>query len=150
MYKTIVVGTDGSETATFAVDHAIELAKATGATVHVVTAHHKMSAGIAALGAEAGGPAFDTHEVNQSIALQSEKICEGALRRAKDAGVPAESHVQAGDAADVIISVAEAVEAGLVVIGNRGMSGVKRFVLGSVPNKVSHHCPCNLLIVQTC
>jgi nucleotide-binding universal stress UspA family protein len=150
MYKSIVVGTDGSQTATVAVDHAIELAKTTGATLHVVTAHHKLSAGMAALGAEHGGPTFDTNEVNQSIALQSEKICEVALRSAKDGGVPAESHVRAGEAADVIVAVAEDVNADLVVIGNRGMSGVKRFVLGSVPNKVSHHCPCNLLIVQTC
>ncbi len=149
-YGTIVVGTDGSDTAAFAVNHAIELAKATGATLHVVTAHHKLSPGIAALGTEAGGPVFDTHEVNQSIALQSEKICEVALRSAKDAGVPAESHVQSGDPADVLVAVAEAVDADLVVVGNRGMSGVKRFVLGSVPNKVSHHCPCHLLIVQTC
>jgi nucleotide-binding universal stress UspA family protein len=46
--------------------------------------------------------------------------------------------------------VAENVGADLVVVGNRGMSGVRRFVLGSVPNKVSHHSPCNLLIVDTC
>jgi len=45
--------------------------------------------------------------------------------------------------------VAEDSKADLLVVGNRGMSGARRFVLGSVPNKVSHHCPTNLLIVDT-
>jgi nucleotide-binding universal stress UspA family protein len=49
---------------------------------------------------------------------------------------------------DGIPEVATNVVADLVVVGNRGMSGMKRFVLGSVPNKISHHCPCSLLIVN--
>ena len=49
---------------------------------------------------------------------------------------------------DALIDVAEQVNADLLVVGNRGMSGVRR-MLGSVPNKVSHHCPCTLLIVDT-
>jgi len=49
----------------------------------------------------------------------------------------------------MLLKVAELVHADLVVIGNKGMGGVKRLVLGSVPNKVSHHCPCSLLIVNT-
>ena len=61
----------------------------------------------------------------------------------------AEVHNPHGDPAEALISVAEAVDADLVVVGNRGMTGMTRFVLGSVPNKVSHHCPCSLLIVNT-
>jgi nucleotide-binding universal stress UspA family protein len=57
--------------------------------------------------------------------------------------------VRSGDPANALIDVAEAVGADLIVVGNRGMEGKKRFVLGSVPNKVSHHCPCSLLIVDT-
>src|SRR4029078_9523431 len=82
MYKSIVVGTDGSETATIAVNHAIEMARTTGATLHIVNAHHALSAGIASLSTEAGGPAFDTTEVNRSIALESERICESSLQAA--------------------------------------------------------------------
>ena len=55
----------------------------------------------------------------------------------------------AGEAADALIGVAEETGADLIVVGNRGMSGARRFVLGSVPNTVSHHCPCILLIVDT-
>ena len=64
-------------------------------------------------------------------------------------GVAIEMHNVDGDPADMIIKMAESTHADLVVVGNRGMAGMKRFVLGSVPNKVAHHCPCSLLIVDT-
>ena len=54
-----------------------------------------------------------------------------------------------GDAADAILDVAEEQRADLIVVGNKGMTGAKRFLLGSVPNKVSHHAPCSVLIVRT-
>ena len=54
-----------------------------------------------------------------------------------------------GDAADAILDVAEEQAADLIVVGNKGMTGAKRFLLGSVPNKVSHHAPCSVLIVRT-
>ena len=54
-----------------------------------------------------------------------------------------------GDAADAILDVAEETNADLIVVGNKGMTGAKRFLLGSVPNKVSHHAPCSVMIVQT-
>ena len=53
------------------------------------------------------------------------------------------------DIVDALLRTAEAVDADLIVVGNRGMSGVSRFVLGSIPNKLAHHCPCSLLIVNT-
>lgn len=80
---------------------------------------------------------------------QGDQICAQVRAEAQREGVSTEMHTADGDPADVLIKVAEAVDADLVVVGNRGMSGIKRFVLGSVPNKVSHHCPCNLLIVNT-
>ena len=60
-----------------------------------------------------------------------------------------ETHSRPADAATALIDVAEEVGADLLVIGNRGMSGARRFILGSVPNKISHHSPCSLLIVDT-
>ena len=60
-----------------------------------------------------------------------------------------QTHVVASDPADALVSVATEVQADLLVVGNRGMSGLKRFVLGSVPNRIAHHAPCNLLIVHT-
>jgi nucleotide-binding universal stress UspA family protein len=64
-------------------------------------------------------------------------------------GVPVETFAREGDPADAILDVAEERSADLVVVGNTGMTGAKRFLLGSVPNKVSHHAPCSVLIIRT-
>jgi nucleotide-binding universal stress UspA family protein len=68
---------------------------------------------------------------------------------AKKEGISAEPYPREGDPADAILDVAEETNADLIVVGNKGMTGAKRFLLGSVPNKVSHHAPCGVLIVRT-
>ena len=70
-------------------------------------------------------------------------------RKTRRDRVNVELHAVPGDAADALASVATEVGGDLIVVGNRGMSGMRRFLLGSVPSKVSHHCPCSLLIVDT-
>ena len=149
MYKVIVVGTDGSESAAVALHHATVLAKLTDATLHVVHAHQPLSTSHAAMGATAGMMTANVGEVNAGIADSSGVICERAAEAVKRAGVRVETHSRPGDPADALIGVAEEVGADLLVVGNRGMTGVKRFFLGSVPNKVAHHAPCGLLIVDT-
>ena len=144
MYKVIVVGTDGSARAGIAVRQAVELAKPGGATLHLV---HVVRT-TAMLGSEYGDAAAIA-AAHMELHDDGERICAQAAADAKREGIPTQIHNVDGDPADVLLKVAEAVDADLVVIGNRGMSGIKRFVLGSVPNKVSHHCPCSLLIVNT-
>jgi nucleotide-binding universal stress UspA family protein len=68
---------------------------------------------------------------------------------AREAGVPVSVYPRQGDPADAILDVAEERQADLIVVGNKGMTGAKRFLLGSVPNKVSHHAPCSVLIIRT-
>lgn len=63
--------------------------------------------------------------------------------------VPVETVAQEGDPAEAIISVAEERKTDIIVVGNKGMAGVKRFLLGSVPNKVAHHAPCSVFIART-
>jgi len=78
------------------------------------------------------------------------KVLRAAQQEAEAAGVQAvETFARQGDAADAIIDVAEEQRADLIVVGNKGMTGAKRFLLGSVPNKVSHHAPCSVLVVRT-
>ena len=60
-----------------------------------------------------------------------------------------ETHAREGDPADAILDVAEEQKADLIVVGNKGMTGAKRFLLGSVPNKISHHAPCSVMIIRT-
>jgi nucleotide-binding universal stress UspA family protein len=74
---------------------------------------------------------------------EAKEIAEGA--GVKEVNV----HPREGDPADAILDVAEERSSDLIVVGNKGMSGAKRFLLGSVPNKVSHHAPCSVLIVRT-
>jgi nucleotide-binding universal stress UspA family protein len=146
MLGRIVVGTDGSETASEAVKQAAELAKATGAKLHVVSAYEPVprdrlreeSAEIPGDVAHSVGPRED---VNQ--------VLDGAVRTAKQAGVETQTHRREGEPADALLDVAEEVKADVIVVGNKGMTGAKRFLLGSVPNKVSHHSPCGVWIVRT-
>lgn len=76
-------------------------------------------------------------------------LLDAAAEDAKLAGVEAEVFARQGDAADAIIDVAEEQRSDLIVVGNRGMTGARRFLLGSIPNRVSHHAPCSVLIVRT-
>lgn len=143
MYKVIVVGTDGSERAAVAVGEALALAKMTGAKVHGV---HVIRP-ILVTGTELDVAAVEATNANKHD--EADRIGTEFLAEAERSGVSAELASFDGDPADAIIKVAESVHADLIVVGNRGMSGVRRFVLGSVPNKVAHHCPCSLLIVDT-
>jgi nucleotide-binding universal stress UspA family protein len=153
MYKAIVVGTDGSPTAQAALSKAVELAKSSGAKLHVVTGFKPAmaSSAIAALNVEAmaaGGTEL-LREAESAVADQVEGMLNDIAETVKADGVVVKTHGLGGDPAEMIIEVAERENADLIVIGNRGMSGAKRFILGSVPNKISHHSPCDVLIVRT-
>jgi nucleotide-binding universal stress UspA family protein len=143
MYKAIVVGTDGSDRADVAVNEAFALAKMTGAKVHAV---HAVHAAAATGFSDVPGTAQST---SASLREHVDHVGTELLAKAEHQGVSAEMHNPEGDPADALISVANAVDADIIVVGNRGMAGMKRLVLGSVPNKVSHQCPCSLLIVNT-
>lgn len=146
MFGRIVVGTDGSETAAEAVRQATELAKLSGATLDIVSAYEPIPQqrlkderqevpGDVAHGV---GPRED---VNMTL--------DAAAGKAKQEGVEVQTHRREGEPADAILDVAEEIKADLVIVGNKGMTGAKRFLLGSVPNKVSHHAPCSVMIVRT-
>jgi nucleotide-binding universal stress UspA family protein len=146
MFKAIVVGTDGSDTATEAVTQAVGLARDVGASLKLVSAYEPVPAG--RLRSEQRSAPEDVQwAINPREDVDS--TLEAAALIARDAGVPVETFARQGDPADAILDVAEEIEADLVVVGNKGMTGAKRFLLGSVPNKVSHHAPCSVLIIRT-
>jgi nucleotide-binding universal stress UspA family protein len=149
MYQQIVVGTDGSAGASIAVDHAMELARLSGATLHIVSAHRITTPYQLAAASEVGMAAAAVGESNEASHDEAQRVCDHAAERAKGLGVNAESHCVPGDAADALLTVAKDTGCDLLVVGNRGMTGVRRFVLGSVPNKLSHNSPASLLIVDT-
>src|SRR5215210_5366715 len=146
MYRSIVVGPDGSETAGEAVRQAIELAKAVDAELNVVSAYNPVPESELRRQRQEAPP-----DIQYSINPRQE--AEATLEKARDkveqAGVRVRGHSREGDPADAILSVAEDQDADLIVVGNRGMTGARRFLLGSVPNKISHHAPCSVMIIRT-
>ena len=146
MISSIVVGTDGSETARKAVQEAFELAKQLGARLDIVSAYEPVSQ--QRLREEARQvPADLEWMVNPREDVEATlKETSGDL---DGSGVTIEVFAREGDPADAILDVAEERGSDLIVVGNKGMTGAKRFLLGSVPNKVSHHAPCSVLIVRT-
>jgi nucleotide-binding universal stress UspA family protein len=76
-------------------------------------------------------------------------VLSDAADIAQEAGVDVNVHARQGDPSDVILDVAEELGADLVIVGNKGMTGAKRFMLGSVPDRISHHANCSVLIVHT-
>ena len=146
MFDRIVVGTDGSETATAAVRTAIELAKLSKAKLEIVSAYEPVPQ--QRLREESEGISGDvSHAVNPREDVQF--VLDKAAGEAKKAKVEAITHPREGDPADAILDVAEENDADLVLVGNKGMTGARRFLLGSVPNKISHHSPCDVWIVKT-
>jgi nucleotide-binding universal stress UspA family protein len=147
MFGRIVVGTDGSETAAEAVTQASELAKLNGARLEIVSAFEPIpQQQIRSESQAAPGDIQNEFGPREDVNL----TLENAAGTAKKAGVEeVETHAREGDPADAILDVAEEVNADLIVVGNKGMTGARRFLLGSVPNKVSHHAPCSVIIVRT-
>jgi nucleotide-binding universal stress UspA family protein len=137
----VVVGTDGSKTATSAVLAAIELAKRFGQPLHIVSAYHQQ-----ALRSEGVPSEFD---FQLTSAASVDSLLDDVASRARVAGVKVETHAAKGDAADAIIDVAARLNAGVIVVGNKGIGSMRRFILGNVPTKVVHNAPCSTYVVHT-
>ncbi|MDQ1694765.1 MAG: hypothetical protein QOJ03_118 [Frankiaceae bacterium] len=150
MFRTIVVGTDGSSTAESAVDIAGDLGRLCGATVHVVTAYRPVRsavlAGVGAMGGAITAPAW----LGDDERVAAEGVVRRAGERLAQAGVSATPVARLGEPADALLAIAEELGADLLVVGNRGMTGVRRYLLGSVADRVAHHAPCSVHIVHTC
>jgi nucleotide-binding universal stress UspA family protein len=139
MFSTVVVGADDSSTAREAVMIAADVAHTGGAQLHIVTAYDPKSVRLDHLPEElryAGGE----HPAEALLRRLSELV--------RDRGLEPIVHAAEGDPVDAIVAVAESVDADLIVVGNKGMKGVRR-VLGSVPNSVAHKAPCSVLIADT-
>jgi nucleotide-binding universal stress UspA family protein len=143
MYESVLVATDGSETAAEAVRVATELAKTFGAALHIASVYNARQRG-----------ALRVPEMKMAIpegidpASVAATQTEALASRARTQGVSAQTHVVSGNVAEQIVTVAEQQHADLIVVGNKGMRGLKR-VLGSVPNAVAHSASCSVLIVNT-
>lgn len=123
MYTRILVGTDGSATASKAVARAVEVAATTGARLTIMTAGR---------------------------GERSQRVVDEAAAAHSGSGVPIDTAVVDDEPVAALVDTATDGGYDLVVVGNKGMTGMSRFFkLGAVPNKLSHHLPTSLLIVRT-
>lgn len=139
MISTVAVGTDGSASADEAVREAAEIARRFGAKLVLLSAFERSK-----------GSSATRQDVELQWASNSSAIVRSMLERkeqdlGKD-GIDCETRADEGDAGEVLVRLAEECGADLLVIGNKGM---KRRVLGSVPNTVTHNAGCSVLVVKT-
>ena len=138
MFSTVVVGADDSSTAREAVMIAADVAQSGGAELHIVTAYDPKS--------------VRADDLPEELRFSAMHPAESLLRRlsvlVRERGLEPVVHAAEGDPVDAIVAVADSVGADLIVVGNKGMKGVRR-VLGSVPNSVAHKAPCSVLIADT-
>jgi nucleotide-binding universal stress UspA family protein len=145
-YKSIVVGTDGSETAELAVRHAGQLAKDHGARLVVVTAYEPRDD---ALAKQSEGVPEDIRWALTDRVQAEEKAVKGRTIAAGLGLTGIVAQAIAGSPPDVLLEAATDFNADAIVVGSKGLTGTARFVLGSVASSVSHHAICDVLIVHT-
>ncbi len=143
-HRRIVVGTDGSPTATAALRRASALARSEAAHLHVVTAYEPRLPTAAEL-----ATLEERMQWKASPGERAEVIAREGAQIARGIGVEATAHSEPGDPARVLLDVAELVDADLIVVGNKGMAGRMGHLAPSVPNRVSHHARCDVLVVAT-
>jgi len=146
VFTRIVVGTDGSDTAAEAVRQALDLAKLSGAQLSIVSAYEPLPKRRVEEEKQAA-PADVQYEIGPREDVNL--VLDAAAADARKEGIEAQTHPVQGEPAEAILNVAEETKADLIVVGNKGMTGARRFLLGSVPNNVSHHAPCSVIIVRT-
>lgn len=161
-YATVLVGTDGSDTAMRAVDKAADLSKALRTRLLAVCAFeppteqelrsYRASSGDVMAEWSAGRELRDVPEEFRwriAGASQAEDVLERAVDHAAMRGAVAEAKAMEGNPAEVLIYLAQVEDCDLMVVGNVGMRGAKRFTLGNVPHRISHHAPTDVLILRT-
>ncbi len=141
-YRHILVGTDGSATAGDAVRHAAQLAVACNARLTVMSAYVRRESSAGGLSDDEAWMVTDAAGANDHV-LAGQAIAKQA--GATDLG----GRTEAGDPASALLDVATDIGVDLIVVGSRGMAAPTRFLLGSVPNRISHHAPCDVIIVRT-
>jgi len=150
MFKTIVVGTDGSDTAAKAVQVAAELAGAsTDGALHIVSVGKTVPHAAVAMGETAtAGAGIARAQIEEDSTKDLQELLSRAAASVEGVAPTVETYPRLGNPAEVLCQLGEQIRADLIVVGNQGMQGGRRF-LGSVPNSVSHHAPCSVLIVST-
>ena len=142
---TILLATDGSDEAKRATEAATELSRETGSEVHLVY--------VLPTPAQLTGHHLYSDEVRESLIGGAERDAETFLKEqaekvGSDGGKVADTHLRSGDPDKEILRAAEALGAGLIVIGSRGLGAIPRMLIGSVSDSVVRHAHCPVLVMR--
>lgn len=145
-YRTVLVGTDGSDSSYRAVDKAAVIARDAGATLLLACAYRPMSTREVQEAQDALGG--ESYKVSGST--PAEDVLRDASDRARSAGVSeVDTLAVEGDPVDALLRLAKDRDVDLLVVGNRGLNSLAGRLLGSVPQNVTHRAHCDVLVVHT-
>jgi len=138
LFSRILVPVDGSGYAENAVRHASDLARKYGSSVTLI---HVVATKVYAM-AEVGVL------ISKDLEKEGKEILRKSQELASSLGISANTKLASGVPAEEILRFADSEKFDLIVMGSRGLSEVKAFLLGSVSDKVSHHAKCPVLVVR--
>ena len=142
---TVLLATDGSKDAELAATTALELANSTSSELHLVLVEEPPYAYVD----PSGYPYFPDAKLEQELERQARVRLDAEVQKRRSAGgAVAQAHLRVGDAAAEIVDLAEDIGAGLVVMGSRGLGGIRRALMGSVSDSVVRHAHCPVLVVR--
>ena len=152
----ILLASDSSDTAAHAMDLAVELCEQTGSQLHLVYVGEDAYSSATLISPEAAdleGVAREDPVLIEQLQQQSDRMARRVLdtevQKVREAGgTVAQAHLRMGKAAAEIVDLAEELGVGLVVVGSRGLGGVRRALMGSVSDSVVRHAHCPVLVVR--
>lgn len=145
----VLLATDGSADADLALSTAVDITKGTNSELHVVT-----------VGPGSPDPAYAVHESGlrygtyeealEAIRQEAQNVLDEQVRKVEEAGgTVARAHLQMqGPKDQAIVRLSEELGAGLIVMGSRGLGGLRRALMGSVSDSVVRHAHCPVLVVR--
>ena len=141
----ILLATDGSKDAELATTTAVDLANGTGSELHIVLVEEETYAYVD----PSGYPYFPDKQLEHELEQQARMRLDAEVEKVSSAGgAVAEAYLRVGAAHAEIVDLAEDIGAGLIVIGSRGLGGIRRALMGSVSDSVVRHAHCPVLVVR--
>ncbi|MGK7874266.1 MAG: universal stress protein [Xenococcaceae cyanobacterium] len=151
-YKKILVAVERSPQGRAVFEHALEIAKQSGASLMLFHCLPIESLGISPYTNLYGQELANfSQAIQEQLKQETEEVqqwLDGYCQKSTEQGVPIESNLKLGDAGSWIHELAYSWNADLIVLGRRGRQGLAEMFLGSVSNYVVHHAPCSVLVVQ--
>jgi nucleotide-binding universal stress UspA family protein len=140
----ILLATDGSGDAQLAARSAIELAKTTGSELHVIYVVHR-----AEELRQPEGLGFGSVVSQEELKRTGQAMLDKLVKQIEDTGGSVgQAHLRQGRTDEKIVAQAEELGAGLIVVGSRGLGGVRRALVGSVSDSVVRHAHCPVMMVR--